>query len=200
MGFVPPDDLDVGMVVVEIAVPTGFSPDAETLETMASDNPMIRRYDITDRHVVVYLEELVADETFALSFAAKAEHVITTQPVTSRVYSYYNPRWRAESLGPSVTVEEVPETTIACIAAVADAANADLVSDCEALLEARDLLAVNASLNWSGDTLHLRLGRSYPPGNAPACGESGPQRHGTGRISPGRVGQALDTVLPGPPK
>ena len=152
VGFVPPDDLDVGMVVVEVAVPTGFSPDAETLETMASDNPMIRRYDITERHVVVYLEDLVADETFDLSFAAKAEHVITTQPVTSRVYSYYNPRWRAESLGPSVTVEEVPETTIACIAAVADETNADLVSDCEALLEARDILAVNASLNWSGDT------------------------------------------------
>ncbi|MYB47690.1 MAG: hypothetical protein F4X72_00175 [Dehalococcoidia bacterium] len=152
VGFVPPDDLDVGMVVVEVGVPTGFSPDAETLETMASDNPMIRRYDITDRHVVVYLEDLVADETFDLSFAAKAEHVITTQPVTSRVYSYYNPRWRVESLGPSVTVEEVPETTIACIAAVADETNVDLVSDCEALLEARDILAVNASLNWSGDT------------------------------------------------
>lgn len=152
VGFVPPDDLDVGMVVVEVAVPTGFSPDAETLETMANDNPMIRRYDITERHVVIYLEDLVADETFDLSFAAKAQHVIITQPATSRVYSYYNPQWRAESLGPSVTVEEVPETTIACIAAVADETNADLVSDCEALLEGRDTLAVNASLNWSGDT------------------------------------------------
>ena len=152
VGFVPPSDLDVGMVVVEVAVPTGFSPDVETLETMANDNPMIRRYDITERHVVIYLEDLVANETFDLNFAAKAQHVITTQPATSRVYSYYNPRWRAESLGPSVTVEEVSEITQACVAAVADETNVGLVSDCEALLEARDILAMNASLNWSGDT------------------------------------------------
>ena len=152
VGFVPPSDLDVGMVVLDIAVPTGFSHDVDTLETMANDNPMIRRYDITERHVVIYLEDLVANETFNLNFAAKAQHVITTQPATSRVYSYYNPRWRAESLGPSVTVEEVSEITQACIAVVADETNVGLVSDCEALLEARDILAVNASLNWSGDT------------------------------------------------
>ena len=152
VGFVPPSDLDVGMVVLEIAVPTGFSPDVETLDAMMSGNPRIRRYDITERNVVIYVEELIPNETFDVNFAAKAQHAIITQPATSRVYSYYNPQWRAESLGASVTVEEAPETTIACIAAVADETNVDLVSDCEALLEARDILAVNASLNWSGDT------------------------------------------------
>ena len=35
---------------------------------------------------------------------------------------------------------------------MADAANAGLVSDCEALLEARDALAGNASLDWSENT------------------------------------------------
>ena len=42
----------------------------------------------------------------------------------------------------------------ACVTggAVTDAANAGLVSDCEALLEARDALAGNASLDWSENT------------------------------------------------
>ena len=108
VGFLPPSDLDVGMVVLDVAVPTGFSPDVESLEKLASDNPMIRRYDISGQKVVIYLEDLVPNETFDINFAAKALYSIVAQPVTSRVYSYYNPRWRAESLGPSVTVEEAP--------------------------------------------------------------------------------------------
>ena len=46
----------------------------------------------------------------------------------------------------------------ACVTggAVADAANAGLISDCEALLEARGALAGNASLNWSENTPIVR--------------------------------------------
>ena len=106
VGFTPPADLDVGMVVLDIAVPTGFSPDVETLEAMASGNTKIRRYDIEGAKVVVYVEDLVANEAFDIQFDAKALHPVVTQPVTSQVYSYYNPQWRAEALGPSVTVEE----------------------------------------------------------------------------------------------
>ena len=36
--------------------------------------------------------------------------------------------------------------------AVVDATNTGLISDCEALLAARDTLAGTASLNWSADT------------------------------------------------
>ena len=154
VGFTPPADLDVGMVVLDIAVPTGFSLDVETLEAMANDNSKIRRYDAEGRRVVVYVEDLVANETFDVSFAAKALYLIITQPVTSQVYSYYNPQWRAETLGPRVTVEDVTETTSACVAggAVVDATNTELVSDCEALLEARDVLVESGSLNWSAGT------------------------------------------------
>ena len=150
-GFVPPADLDVGMVVLDIAIPTGFSPDIETLETLANDNPKIRRYDIAERKVVLYVEDLVANETFDVVFAAKALHSIITQPGASKVYSYYNPQWRAESLSDSVTVEDVSETTSACVTegAVTDETNAGLIADCEALLASRDTLATNGSLNWS---------------------------------------------------
>ena len=42
--------------------------------------------------------------------------------------------------------------TGSCVAAVADPNNEGLVSDCEALLAARDVLAGTATLNWSSDT------------------------------------------------
>ena len=151
VGFVPPADLDVGMVVLEIAVPTGFSPDVDTLEALANDNANIRRYEIAERKVVLYLEDLVVNETFDVVFAAKALHSIITKPGASKVYSYYNPQWRAESLSDSVIVEDVSETTSACVTggAVADETNAGLIADCEALLASRDTLAASGSLDWS---------------------------------------------------
>ena len=154
VSFVPPSELDVGMVVLDIGIPTGFSPVIETVETLVTDNAKIWRYDIAERKVVLYLEDLVVNETINVQFDAKALHPIITQPVTSQVYSYYNPQWRAETLGASVTVEDVTETTSACVTggAVADEANAGLASDCEALLEARDTLVETGTLNWTEET------------------------------------------------
>ena len=55
----------------------------------------------------------------------------------------------------SATATGTPTTASTCAtgSAVADAANnPGLVSDCEALLAARDVLAVSATLNWSAET------------------------------------------------
>ena len=54
----------------------------------------------------------------------------------------------------SVTVTGVPTTSFDCVTggAVADAANAGLVSDCAVLIALRDTLAGSASLNWSANT------------------------------------------------
>ena len=104
--FVPPVALAAGMVVLDIAVPTGFAPVIETVEALVSDSPKIKRYDVAGRKVVLYIEDMIPNETVEVQFDARALHPIRAQPVTSEVYSYYNPQWRAESLGESVTVEE----------------------------------------------------------------------------------------------
>ena len=60
----------------------------------------------------------------------------------------------AEGDGPwSATVTGTPTSSI-CVAggAVEDATNTGLISDCEALLAAEDVLAMTASLNWSSET------------------------------------------------
>ena len=109
--FVPPAALEAGMVVLDIAVPTGFSPVIETVEALVNDSPKIKRYDVAGRKVVFYIEDMIPNETVVVQFDARALHPIRAQPVTSEVYSYYNPQWRAESLGESVTVEENQQST-----------------------------------------------------------------------------------------
>ena len=54
----------------------------------------------------------------------------------------------------SATATGTPSTPSVCATggAIADAANTGLASDCEALLAARDALAVSATLNWAEDT------------------------------------------------
>ena len=62
----------------------------------------------------------------------------------------------ANSIGSGIWTESVSATprTSACVTgdAVRDRTNAGLIHDCEALLEARDALAGNGTLNWSTDT------------------------------------------------
>lgn len=150
--FEPPVELDVGMVILDIALPTGFSPVLETLDALVDDNPKVWRYDLTERSVELYLEDLVANETFEVTFDAVAGYPVITQPTTSKVYSYYNPRWSTETLGPSVIVAEDERSVCLTGGAVNDGTNAGLITDCETLLLARDTLAGNATLNWSEGT------------------------------------------------
>ena len=72
-------------------------------------------------------------------------------------------------LGVVATQPALAQQASACVTggAVSDAANTGLVSDCEALLEARDTLAGTGSLNWSEDIPitewdGIRLGGKYP--------------------------------------
>ena len=108
--FVPPVVLESGMVVLDVAVPTGFSPVIETAEEIVIHSPTVKRFDIAGRKVILYIEDMAPNETVEVEFAARALHPIRAQPVASEVYSYYNPQWRAESLGKGVIVEQRGQT------------------------------------------------------------------------------------------
>ena len=102
--FTPGLDIAAGMVVVDLSVPTGFAPAFETIEALVEDSPKLKRFDVAGRKVVLYIEDLLPEESLHLEFEAIALYPVKAQPVTSQVYSYYNPEWRAESLGEAVTV------------------------------------------------------------------------------------------------
>ena len=104
--FTPLEQIEAGMVVLDIAVPTGFAPVTDSIESLVEETPRLKRFDIAGRKVILYLEDLLPNESISLEFAARAVHPVRAKATTSEVYSYYNPDMRGESLGGAITVEE----------------------------------------------------------------------------------------------
>ena len=102
--FTPPMPVDAGMVVIDVAIPTGFAPVTETVEALVEEHHKLKRYEIAGRKVILYIEDMRPNESISLEFEAVALHPVQAQPVTSQVYSYYSPHWRAETLGQAVSV------------------------------------------------------------------------------------------------
>ena len=101
--FTPPVPADAGMVVVDIAIPTGFAPVAETVTALVESRPNIKRHETAGRKVIFYIEDMTPSETVRLQFDAVALHPVRAQPAASAVYSYYTPAWRAETLSAELT-------------------------------------------------------------------------------------------------
>ena len=104
--FTPFEPLEAGMVVLDIAVPTGFAPVRDSIEALVEETPKLKRFDIAGRKVILYLEDLLPNESISLEFSALAVHPVRAKAATSEVYSYYNPEMRGETLAGAITVEE----------------------------------------------------------------------------------------------
>ena len=106
--FTPPVGLNVeaGMVVLDVAVPTGFAPVDESVRAVVADLEQVKRRETAGRKVIFYIEDLAPGEPLRLQFQARAQYPVRAQAVTSQVYSYYTPDWRAETLAGDVVVAE----------------------------------------------------------------------------------------------
>ena len=62
--FTPPEPVQAGMVVLDVSVPTGFVPVADTLEAL-STTPTIKRYDVAGRKVILYIEDMIPGDEVA---------------------------------------------------------------------------------------------------------------------------------------
>jgi CD109 antigen len=102
----PFESVEAGMVVLDIAVPTGFTPESDTLEAVAGAQPKVKRYDVAGRKVIFYIEDMSPGESLSFQFKARALYPVTAQGVASQVYSYYKPELSGESLGPAVSVSD----------------------------------------------------------------------------------------------
>ena len=102
--FTPPVPLEAGMVVLDVSIPTGFAPVAETVKALVDEDPRIKRYEVAGRKVILYIEDLLPNRPMRMQFEAVALYPVRAQPVVSQVYSYYTPEWKGESLGRSVTI------------------------------------------------------------------------------------------------
>ncbi|MGQ9684465.1 MAG: alpha-2-macroglobulin family protein, partial [Anaerolineae bacterium] len=102
--FTPPEPVKAGMTVLDIAVPTGFAPETDSIDRLVQGQPKIKRYDIAGRKVIFYIEDMMPDEALHFSFQARALYPVRAQAVTSAAYAYYRPEMRGESLGGEMVV------------------------------------------------------------------------------------------------
>jgi CD109 antigen len=102
--FHPPVPVQAGMVVLDIAVPTGFLPVDESIVAAAEAEPRIKRYDIAARKVIFYIEDMEPGDEIEFEFQALASYPVKAKGVTSQAYSYYKPQWKGETLGQEIMV------------------------------------------------------------------------------------------------
>lgn len=104
--FTPPEPVTAGMVVLDVAVPTGFAPETPALEKLATTQPKLKRWEIAGRKVILYIEDMQPDERLVFAFQARALYPVKAQAVSSQVYAYYRPEWKGERLGGAVVTRE----------------------------------------------------------------------------------------------
>ncbi|HUX88697.1 MAG TPA: alpha-2-macroglobulin family protein, partial [Chloroflexota bacterium] len=102
--YTPPEPMQAGMVVLDVAVPTGFAPVTDTLDAAVKQQPKLKRCDLAGRKVILYVDDLAPAEQLLVSFQAQALYPVRAQPVPSRAYAYYHPEWSGETLGKAVVV------------------------------------------------------------------------------------------------
>ena len=104
--FTPPIPVEAGMVVLDVAVPTGFEPVRETVGELVEENANLKRFEIAGRKVILYIEDMMPGETVSFEFEARAKYPVRAKEVVSQVYSYYRPEHRGETLGGAMIVTQ----------------------------------------------------------------------------------------------
>ncbi len=82
-------DRPAKMVLVDLGLPPGFSPQIPDLEELVGTS--IQKYELTGRQVIVYLERLGDREEVTFSYRLKARFPMRANSGVCRAYEYYNP-------------------------------------------------------------------------------------------------------------
>ncbi|MBA1342515.1 MAG: hypothetical protein C5S52_02835 [ANME-2 cluster archaeon] len=92
-----------GMMIVDVAVPTGFTPVTASLDALVADGT-ITRYEIAGRKVIVYVLDLPRGEELSFEMKMRALFPVKAIVPDSRAYSYYDPEVCAGAKGGEIVV------------------------------------------------------------------------------------------------
>ncbi|XP_061165105.1 CD109 antigen-like [Saccostrea echinata] len=82
-----------GMSMMDIGIPSGMSPDLDTLDT--SKAPMYKRNEMGHRKLSLYFDEFDSQAQCASVYMANTDKVAEKQPSVIRLYDYYEPKNQA---------------------------------------------------------------------------------------------------------
>lgn len=76
------------MVMIDLGIPPGFSVLTPTLDELVGKK--IQKYSLTQRQIIIYLDEVSSGKPVILSYRLQAKYPIRAKVRASRVYEYYN--------------------------------------------------------------------------------------------------------------
>ncbi len=85
-----------GMMILDVAVPTGFSVIQSSLDKVVSEG-LASRVEVAARKVIFYIDDLKRGEEIEIQFQILAVMPVKARGGTSRAYSYYRPEDNAEA-------------------------------------------------------------------------------------------------------
>ncbi len=92
-----------GMMIVDVAVPTGFTPVTASLDALVAAGT-ITRYEIAGRKVIVYVFDLPRGAELSFEMKMRALFPVKAIVPDSRAYSYYEPEVCAGAKGGEIVV------------------------------------------------------------------------------------------------
>ena len=92
-----------GMVLIQAAVPPGFEPSAQDLQTLVARG-QIARFDDDGKTLTFYVDRLQTGKPLVLGYGLKAKYPVRATAPASSAYLYYEPAVRAQSKPLTVTV------------------------------------------------------------------------------------------------
>lgn len=104
VAFNPPEPMEAGMTVLDISVPTGFAAVSDSVAAVVKQDNRIKRFDISGRKVIFYIENMMPGDKVHFTFDVKALYPVSAKAVPSKAYSYYNPALSGETMGQDMTV------------------------------------------------------------------------------------------------
>ncbi|MHC4555950.1 MAG: alpha-2-macroglobulin family protein [Planctomycetota bacterium] len=91
-----------GMMIVDVGVPTGFTPVQESLDAIVEAG-LVSKVEVAGRKVIFYVDELTGGEERSFTFQVKARFPVRAVIPDSKAYLYYEPEVRAEAPGKRIT-------------------------------------------------------------------------------------------------
>ncbi len=104
VGFAPPENLNAGMVVLEVQLPNGYALVQTSAEELVNTNPAVRRYGASGRTAFFYVDDFEPGQVIDIGFEVRAVRVAPVQAARAQAYAYYMPDWRGQTVGPMVAI------------------------------------------------------------------------------------------------
>jgi hypothetical protein len=94
------------MVMVDIGIPPGFTPERGDLDELVKECVMLNRYEIVGRQIILYLSDFEPKVQLRLAFRMRAKFLLKAKSGFASAWPYYEPQSRAVAEPLTVTVED----------------------------------------------------------------------------------------------